>query len=321
MPDHESGQPACVDFVIVLSYFGRADTLACVESLVNGSPEARILVIDNGTFDGVIEAVTHRWPQVETLQTGTNLGFAGGMNRGIRWALDQGAETVTILNNDTLVSPGAITALSGVARTGVAVSPEVRYADRSERVWFGGGTLDPLTQLPRHLSEAEILGIDGPVVPELRPSQVLAGCCVTASAETWRRVGLFDERYFLNFEDSDWSLRASANGVALVVATGVVIHHKVSASFTGAYSYLGLFYYARNGLLFGSSHRPGAFGTRVQFVRRHVLPVLGEDGRQRQVVMALRHLLVITWALSAHLLRKYGRAPRALEGLTRRWAG
>ena len=77
---------------------------------------------------------------------------------------------------------------------------------------------------------------------------------MTATAETWRRVGFLDERYFLNFEDSDWSMRARAVGVPLVVDTRVTIEHAVSASFTGAYSYLGLYYYARNGLLFGREH-------------------------------------------------------------------
>jgi GT2 family glycosyltransferase len=96
------------DVVVVLSFHGRADTELCVKSLVDGSPGARILVIDNGSFDGVLESVTGRWPQVHALQTGRNLGFSGGINAGLTWALDAGAATVTVLNNDTLLPRGAI---------------------------------------------------------------------------------------------------------------------------------------------------------------------------------------------------------------------
>ena len=308
------------DAVVVLSFYGREDTERCVESLVRGSPEAQILVIDNGSFDGVLESVQQRWPSVTTLQTGTNLGFSGGMNRGIEWALAAGFETITVLNNDTVVPPGAIAALGKVARTGVAASPEVRYADGTERVWFGGGVIDEDTSLARHLSEAEIRETNEGTRASTRPSEVLAGCCVTASAETWRSVGLFDERYFLNFEDSDWSIRATHLGVPLVVVTDVIIYHRVSASFTGAHAHLGLFYYTRNGLLFGSMRHRWDVATRLRFLRRHVVPVLGRDVRRHEWVQASRHSLVILSAISAHAARHYGRAPGWLEKRASVWA-
>lgn len=309
-----------VDAVIVLSYFGVQDTEACVESLLSGSPEAVVLVIDNGSFDGVLERVAARWPQVATLQTGANLGFAGGMNRGICWALGAGADTITVLNNDTLVPPGAIAGLARVAQSGVAVSPEVRYADGTERVWFGGGVIDQPTSLARHLSDHEIVDLPpGSEVP-LRSTEVLAGCCVTATAQTWRRVGLFDERYFLNFEDSDWSVRAGREGVGLVIDPRVVIYHRVSSSFTGSYSYLGMFYYTRNGLLFGSSRRRWDLATRLRFLRRHVLPVIGGDRRRRAWAEAGRHSLLLVAAVAAHLFHRYGRAPRSLENLAAHWS-
>lgn len=308
------------DVVVVLSYFGAQDTVECVESLVIGSRGAAVLVIDNGAFDGVLDLVRDRWPQVATLQTGENLGFAGGMNRGIRWALDAGAGTVTVLNNDTVIPAGAIEALARTARTGAAVSPEVRYADGSGRLWFAGGVIDPPTSLARHLSGEEIAA-EATDQPALRPSEVLAGCCVTATAETWRRVGLFDERYFLNFEDSDWSVRATRAGVPLLVDTGVVIRHRVSASFTGSYTYLGLYYYTRNGLLFGASRRRWDVPVRLRFLRRQVVPVLGQDVRGRDFAELARHLLLVGAAILAHLVHCYGRAPRWLERLATAWSG
>lgn len=308
------------DVVVVLSYNGRADTLECVDSLVVGSPEARILVIDNGSYDGILEAVQQRWPGLDTLQSDTNLGFSGGMNAGVQWALKAGAATITVLNNDTIIPPGVIAACARLARDGVAVSPEVRYADGTERVWFGGGVVDSRTCLARHLSEQEIVELFGANNESQRNVRVLAGCCITASSATWREVGLFDERYFLNFEDSDWSARAERVGVRLVVDPQVFIYHKVSASFTGAYSYLGFFYYTRNGLLFGSSLRRWDVGARLRFLRRHVLPVCVGAVRRGDWKESGRYALVLMAAVSSHLCRRYGRAPRRLETRAAAWS-
>lgn len=309
------------DVVVVLSFHGRDDTIECVESLVNGSPEAAVLVIDNGSFDGVLEAVRDRWPDVGILQTGRNLGFSGGMNAGLRWALGRDARSVTVLNNDTTVPPGAIAALvARVCRGLVLVSPEVRYAGDRGRVWFGGGVIDRDSCLPRHLTPDEL---DAQPVGDAgtRTSQILAGCCLTASADTWRQLGLFDDRFFLTFEDSELSVRATRRGVELVVDTAVVIHHKVSASFVGAYAYLGLFYYARNGLLFGALHRPRDVLARIRFLRRHVVGQVAEPLRQKSLAEAVRRTMIIALAVLFHLLRRYGEAPEWLTVRARRWAG
>lgn len=302
--------------VVVLNWFGRKDTLACVESLRAGCPEAAALVVDNGSHDGTLEEVAATFPGTDLLQTGANLGFTGGMNAGLRWALDGGATTVTILNNDTIVPPGAMARLAEVARSGVAVSPVAVYAADPTRVWFAAGTIDPDTGLPHHGASVPMPdpGPDG-----LRETDILAGACVTASAETWRRVGLLDERYFLLFEDSDWSRRALAQGIPLRVDTRTTIRHRVSASFGGAMSYLGLFYYTRNGLLFIRGQAGGPT-TRMRFLRRHVIPqVRPQQGEASRRDLVYRCLIVAA-ALAADVTRQYGPAPRALHRLATQWA-
>ena len=323
------------DAVVVLNYHGAADTLACVSSLVNGSPEARVLVVDNGSYDNALDDVRSRWPGVETLQVMENLGFAGGMNVGLRWVLDRlsdrssegpadwrsETDTVTVLNNDTVVPPGTIARLAATARTGAAVSPEVRYLAEPDRVWFGGGTVDPHTNLARHLTDEELAAVDGASDDDpLRQTDVLAGCCVTATVATWRRVGLFDERYFLTFEDSDWSMRAREAGVPLVVDRDAVLGHRVSASFTREYSYLGLYYYTRNGLLFGQDRCDGSIMERGRFLRHHVLPAVSTPLRRGEHREGLRAALVLAHALLDHARRRYGRVPHRLERRARQWS-
>ena len=308
------------DVVVVLSYRGRNDTLRCVASLVDGNAEAQVVVVDNGSGDGVLEEVRRRWPDVETVQTGDNLGFAGGMNRGVQWALARDAASVTVLNNDTVVPPGVIAALVERARQGVAVSPEVRYASNGA-VWFGGGVVDRATGLARHLSDDEIA--DSFPEPGPRSVETLAGCCVTASADVWRAVGGFDERFFLIFEDADWSLRARGLGVDLVVDPSVHIDHAVSASFVEDRAVLGLYYYARNGLLFGrrwrtatnTEDRYGAY----RFLRRHVLPEVTGAWRRGDRRAAWHRQQVLALAVTHHLRGRYGRAPATLEERAADW--
>lgn len=303
--------------VVVLSWFGRKDTLECVASLRTGSPEADVLVVDNGSYDGTLAEVTDRWPGVHTLQLSTNSGFTGGMNAGMRWALDRTAATVTILNNDTAVPPGTMARLAEVAAGGpVAVSPLVTYWDDPNQVWFGEGSIDPATGLPHHVPVERLHepGEDG-----LRDSGVLAGCCVTASADTWHRAGPLDDRYFLNFEDSEWSLRAQRRGIRLVVDTHATIRHRVSASFTGPGRYLGLYYYSRNGLLFVRQAR-GSLVTTARFLRRHVLPsAVGRRHRGSPAEVATRSRIVLR-AVVDFACGRFGPAPASVVRLAQRRA-
>lgn len=300
--------------VVVLNWFGRDDTLACVDSLRDGSPEAVVLVVDNGSFDGTLEEVVLTRPGVHTLQTGRNLGFTGGMNAGLGWALGRGAAVVTLLNNDTLVPPGVMARLAAVAETGVAVSPVVTYADDPSRAWFAGGEVDRRTGLPHHGPSVRLAALDE---DGLRPTEVLAGACLTASDATWRRVGLLDERFFLLFEDSEWSRRAVASGIPLRVDARSVVRHRVSASFGGHMSYLGLFYYVRNGLLFLRTGRAGA-PTSVRFLREHVLPQVRSGGSDARGDL-LRRAAVVAAALATYALRRFGEAPGPVRAAAARW--
>lgn len=302
--------------VVVLSWFGKRDTLECVASLLADPVPVTVLVVDNGSFDGVLEEVAARWPEVATLQTGSNLGFAGGMNRGVEWALDQGATYVTVLNNDTIVPVGTIGHLQLVAAEQRAVSPEVFYRDRPDDLWFGGGSLDQRSMFPHH-TPVDRLGL---AENGLRSTELLAGCCITASAATWQKAGLFDERFFLNFEDSEWSLRARSAGIGLVVDCSRSILHTVSASFVREAAFLSTFYFVRNGLLFNRVCGGSAF-SRLRFLRRKASLVVTASIRGRAWKRAARHAVMVAWAVGCDVFRRYGAAPARLQRLASGWRG
>ncbi len=103
--------------VIIVNWNGKDDTIACLESLskLRVKPFTLLtVVVDNDSKDNSIPLIRTRFPYVTVIDNQKNLGFTGGNNVGIRWALDQGTDFVWLLNNDTIVHPEALSGLDAV---------------------------------------------------------------------------------------------------------------------------------------------------------------------------------------------------------------
>jgi GT2 family glycosyltransferase len=232
---------------VVLSWNGREDTLACLRSLEG--EDVDVIVVDNASTDGSAEAVSG----VELIRNEENLGYAGGMNVGIRAALDRGADAVLLLNNDVEVEPGAPAALAEAAAGAGAVCPVVVFADDPARVWYAGAELDPRRGYQgRHRTSLEGVG----------ETERICGAAVLIPRQALERVGAFDEQLFAYVEDADWSLRAREAGLPLRVIPVARVRHKVSASTGGEGSPDALYYSVRNLLTVCERHAPlGVLGT------------------------------------------------------------
>jgi GT2 family glycosyltransferase len=182
-------------------------------------------LVDNGSTDGSGERLHTRFPDVQYLQTGSNLGYAGGNNRGFEVALATATDYVLVLNNDTVVDPGCIGALvSAAEETGAAVSaPLIVYFDEPDRVWYGGGVLSRARAVGIHLGEVQ------PVDPTQRrsPTSFVCGCCFLVRADVLRNVGGFDETFFAYAEDAEWSLRVAEAGHAMIYEPSARVLHRI----------------------------------------------------------------------------------------------
>ena len=255
---------------VVLAWNGREDTLACLRSLEGEDVET--IVVDNASEDGTADAVTG----AEVIRNERNLGYAGGMNVGIRRALDLGADAVLLLNNDVEVEPGAIAALADAAERAGAVCPVIVFADRPERVWYSGARFDPRRGYNgRHLTDE----LQAP-----RETERICGAAVLILRGALERIGAFDEELFAYVEDADWSLRARAHGLPLLVVPQARIRHKVSASTGGEGSPGALYYTARNLPTVLERHAPlGFLGTwRRRLVATGALVAQALAGRRRR---------------------------------------
>jgi GT2 family glycosyltransferase len=232
---------------VVLSWNGREDTLACLRSLEG--EDAEVIVVDNASEDGSAEAAAGAGAEV--IRNERNLGYAGGMNVGIRAALERGADAVLLLNNDVEVEPGAVEALTAVEGAG-AVCPVVVFADDPGRVWYAGASFDPRRGYNgRHRTE-----------PTATETERICGAAVLIPRETIERIGSFDEQLFAYVEDADWSLRVRDAGLSLLVTPAARVRHKVSASTGGEGSPDALYYSVRNLLTVCERHAPlGLLGT------------------------------------------------------------
>jgi GT2 family glycosyltransferase len=211
--------------VVIVNWNGWRDTLECLESLAQlDYPNFRVLVVDNDSSDDSVIRIREGWPGVEVIATGRNLGFSGGCNMGIRRAMARGVRYIWLLNNDTKVDSHALTAMvqraEREARLG-AVGSVLYYMDRPETVQaWGGGTVNLWTGLSRHFTSQ---------VPERR-IDYLTGASVLLRSKALEEVGLFDEQFFMYWEDADLSFRLRERGWMLAVEPAAKIWHKEGGS-------------------------------------------------------------------------------------------
>ena len=266
--------------VVVLNYRRPQETAACVKALAQSSPApASIVVVDNDSRDGSAAWLRNALPQVEMVESGKNLGYAGGMNTGLRRVLATEAAYVLVLNSDTLVDPGTIASLvrelerdpSAGAATGTFY-----YHPETTRVWYAGGDLVwwRANAVTRRSPPAGSPGGTG----EAHRVSFLSGCAILFRTASLRTTGLFDERYFMYQEDVALCARFIAGGYRLLYVPHAVLYHKMTDD---AQTPLKVYFTMRNRLLLLEA-APNLWGRSVGTV----------------YFMAMFCLKVVRWSLS-----------------------
>ncbi len=248
--------------VIVLSWNGAALTRDTLRSLAACRvPEGwrlHTLVVDNASLDGSQAMVRDEFPDVELLALAENRRFAGGNNAGLERSLAAGADAIMLLNNDVAADPGLLekllAALAENPAAGAA-TPLIYFAPPTDRIWYAGGRCRPWLA---HSSHRAIRARDHGQFRSIEETGYLTGCCLLATAEAWRKVGLLDERYFIYAEDADWCLRARAAGFRLLFVPTARLWHRVSASSGGAMNPWKVYQRLRANVTLWSRHARGA---------------------------------------------------------------
>jgi hypothetical protein len=209
--------------IIIVSYNARADLERCLETLARDKPavDHEIVVVDNASSDGTVEALRSRWSGVRLIEAGGNLGFSRANNLGMRQSF---GELVLLLNGDTLVPPGAIDGLVAAldARPDVAiVGPRLVDANGRAELSFGR-MISPLNELRQKLRAR---GNVERLASREREVDWVSGACLLVRRADAEAVGLMDERYFLYTEDVDFCAAVRARRRAVLFTSRVQIVH------------------------------------------------------------------------------------------------
>lgn len=246
--------------IIVVNWNNKTDTLACLKSLSQLTHESHeTVVVDNGSTDGSVMSIRLHYPAVVLLETGENLGYTGGNNVGIQYALDHGADYVLLLNNDTIVDPNFLTELVSFAeahpKAGI-VGPKQLFFSQPDVIVGKGSAVDWQMADIKHLCRGNL---ESTITDMEEPRQVdyMDGCAVLLGRRFLQQVGMLDERYHLGgYEDADWGMRAAMRGYEVWNVPAAKVWHKISAT-AGVGSPLTTYYMTRNNLLFFWSRAEG----------------------------------------------------------------
>lgn len=234
-----SGQNTGRAAFILVNYNGRKVSRECVASLKRmKNRDWFAVIVDNDSPDGSFAELEKEYAsdgQVTVVSAGANLGFAGGTNLGIRTALEQGAEWILLLNNDTEVAEDLLDRmLEGADRESI-YAPRINYFSDRGKAWYAAGRIDFNTGTVKN-GDPETGG----------EVSFASGCCMLFSPKVFDKIGEFDEGYFMYYEDVDYCLRARAAGVRIVYLPEAVVYHKVGATSGGEQSKLSIYYNNRN---------------------------------------------------------------------------
>lgn len=211
---------------LILNTNRRQDTLACLASLNESSyPDQQIVVLDNASTDGSVEAIRHQFPEVQVVALCENKGYAGNNNVGIQLAMEQGAEWVFVLNEDTILHPDCLSLMIQAAvqdpQIGV-VGPMVYHYSEPKTIQSAGGRLDRFWQ-STHIGENET---DNGQFSSPREVDWISGCAILVKREVIAQLGALDERFFYYWEETEWCLRAGRAGWRALHVPQALLWHK-----------------------------------------------------------------------------------------------
>lgn len=216
--------------VVIVNWNSKDDVIAGVASLRSQDPDLPIVVVDNGSVDGSVEALREQFPTVDVLATGENLGFAEGCNRGI---VRTSSDWVFLFNNDAVAQPGMLDKLAAAA---AAAAPEV-------------GMIQPCIVFTKHPDKVNSSGVviftNGSARDRHFGERVEAATypdepfCTTAGAALYRRTmleavhqdsGYLDRTFFMYYEDVDLGWRCRLGGWKAMYVPDAVVRHKFRGS-------------------------------------------------------------------------------------------
>ncbi len=234
---------------VVLNYNGCEDTIRCLNSLKEVKfPNLKIVIVDNGSVDESVQKFEKVFSYIPLLKRAANAGYAAGNNAGIKYALAHNADYILIINNDTTVEPDFLNHL-------------VEYAEKNSnvgvlnaRVFFPGTNeiFSAAGRFNKFLCTGQNKGgirIKKSETERIKKVDYVCGVLMLVRAEVFRKVGLLDEKYFMYFEDLEFSQRVLKKYEMAYIPQAIAYHKSGGGKGWHSYTPLYLYYHTRNRIL------------------------------------------------------------------------
>lgn len=278
---------------IIVNYNGIRDTIECIKS-IHGSD---VIVIDNASKKNELEMIKAMFPYIITIQCKKNLGFSGGNNLGIRYALDHGYTHIMLLNNDTEIDKNMIEFLAKNCTSTSISTPCMLYYSKPDTIWCAGGAINKKTGNANHWHMGEKYLQDSKV----QKCTFTTGCCMMIPREIFERVGLLEEDYFMYCEDGDFCARLALAGIDINYVPKAKLWHKIGSSSSGEDSPFATYYMTRNRLNYILENKEYFYITAYPFslLTRIIRFLTCKDKEKKEAFKA---------GIIDHLKRKKGRS-------------
>lgn len=267
-------------YVVVLNWNGWSDTIHCLDALATVHySNLHIVVVDNGSTNDSVEQIRRAHPQVVLLETGKNLGFAGGNNPGIQYALQHEAEFVWLLNNDAEPEASALEPMVRKAQSDLqigSVGSVLLDPEGNGALAWGGGRVNCWIGHIRHANSPR----------NDRWFDYITAASMLVPRRALEQVGLLDERYFLYWEDTEFGFRLRKNGWKLAVASESRVIHRENSS-TGENRALRTRYSTESAMRFLSDYSPLSGVSTLLFLSMRLAQRL-VTGRFREMAIVLQ---------------------------------
>lgn len=304
-------RPATVG-VIFVNWNGWQHTVAACRSLDQSTHQAlEIIIVDNASADDSLVQLRAALPKAHIIANPVNAGFAGACNIGIRHAAQQGCDYIFLLNNDALAEGDTVASLvqASKSKQDSALLGSVLVYVSSGAYQFFGSRAGTVIREPEFL----IFEKDAALLSQaFIETDFIIGAALFIPIRIWDQIGPFDERFFLNYEETDFCYRARKQGISSYVVPASVVRHHANASIGNYPAPMYAYFMTRNGLLFAEKH-----GRPAQHRPLFRLKTLYWDIRRSWKTTRRKDLTTwaILWAFWDYSRRRFGDCPTAIRRL------
>lgn len=286
-------------FISILNFNGEKNTYECLKSLSKLDFEGinlSTIVLDNGSSQPLnIKDQDFKRIRLHVIKSQVNLGFSGGHNLILKYALERGAQFILVLNNDTLAARGLLKNLLQILKNediGIA-SPKIYFSKgfefHKERykenelgkiLWYAGGIMDWRNLIGKHRGVDEV---DWGQYEKAEETELATGACMLVKSEVIKKIGFFNEKYFLYYEDADFAMRTKRAGYKIFYQPKSILWHGNAESSGGSGSTLQDYYITRNRMLFGMSYAP--LRTKISLIKESLFLLVKGRKWQRKGIL------------------------------------